>query len=204
MKRVGKGFSGVVTPLYPSIMVQAQEEMGEGSANPTDPHHTPTITQPSTSQPQKKQKSRKTKKKDTKIPQSSGLIEPIVDEAANEENVPIHSNDLLLNGLDDYELLNGCTQEEQEELTFEDMSKLFTLLKKWRKHFVSKESLKKGRNDHPQNQQRRLIRIEKVDVKTKYEMKYDELQSLMEIVFDEEGVAIDAIPLATKPPSIVD
>ncbi|GKE13469.1 hypothetical protein Tco_1417020 [Tanacetum coccineum] len=31
-----------------------------------------------------------------------------------------------------------------------------------------------------------------------------ELQSLMEVIPDEEEVAIDAIPLATKPPSIVD
>ncbi|GJV77788.1 hypothetical protein Tco_1509372 [Tanacetum coccineum] len=31
-----------------------------------------------------------------------------------------------------------------------------------------------------------------------------ELKSLMKIVPDEEEVAIDAIPLATKPPSIVD
>ncbi|GJU87988.1 putative ribonuclease H-like domain-containing protein [Tanacetum coccineum] len=46
MKRVGKGFSGVVTPLFPTMMVQAQEK-----------------------------------------------IEPIADEAANEENVPIQSND---------------------------------------------------------------------------------------------------------------
>ncbi|GJY89056.1 hypothetical protein Tco_0503684 [Tanacetum coccineum] len=29
MKRVGKGFPGVVTPLFPTMMVQAQEEMGE-------------------------------------------------------------------------------------------------------------------------------------------------------------------------------
>ncbi|GKF38288.1 hypothetical protein Tco_0118349, partial [Tanacetum coccineum] len=29
MKRIGKGFSGVVTPLFPTMMVQAQEEMGE-------------------------------------------------------------------------------------------------------------------------------------------------------------------------------
>ncbi|GJU34041.1 hypothetical protein Tco_1182395 [Tanacetum coccineum] len=43
MKRVGKGFSGAVTPLFPTMMVQAQEEMGEGSAMPTDPHHTPII-----------------------------------------------------------------------------------------------------------------------------------------------------------------
>ncbi|GJS19104.1 hypothetical protein Tco_0447736 [Tanacetum coccineum] len=33
--------------------------MGEGSLNPTDPHHTPTFIQPSTSEPQKKQKPRK-------------------------------------------------------------------------------------------------------------------------------------------------
>ncbi|GKC79471.1 hypothetical protein Tco_1130245 [Tanacetum coccineum] len=31
-----------------------------------------------------------------------------------------------------------------------------------------------------------------------------ELKSLMEVIPDEEEVAIDAIPLATKPPSIVD
>ncbi|GKA48850.1 hypothetical protein Tco_0741808 [Tanacetum coccineum] len=50
IKRVGKGFSGAVTPLFPTMMVQAQEEMGEGLAMPTDPHYTP-IIQPSTSQP---------------------------------------------------------------------------------------------------------------------------------------------------------
>ncbi|GJY25458.1 hypothetical protein Tco_0400184 [Tanacetum coccineum] len=53
MKRVGKGFSGRVTPLFPTMVVQAQEEMGEGSAMPTDPHYTPTIIQPLISQPQK-------------------------------------------------------------------------------------------------------------------------------------------------------
>ncbi|GKF70351.1 hypothetical protein Tco_0203408 [Tanacetum coccineum] len=100
MKREGKGFSGRVTPLFPTMMVQAQEEMGEGSASPTDPHHTPIITQPSTSQPQKKQKPRKPKRKDTEIPQSSGPTEPIADEASNEENVPTHYNDPLLNGED--------------------------------------------------------------------------------------------------------
>ncbi|GJT83893.1 hypothetical protein Tco_1058235 [Tanacetum coccineum] len=97
MKREGKGFSGRVTPLFPTIMVQAQEEMSEGSANSIDPYHTPIITQPSTSQPQKKQKPKKPKRKDTKIPQSSGPSEPIADEAINEEYIPTHSNDPLLN-----------------------------------------------------------------------------------------------------------
>ncbi|GJV01644.1 ribonuclease H-like domain-containing protein [Tanacetum coccineum] len=84
MKRVGKGFSGRVTPLFPTMMVQAQEEMGEGFANPTDPQHTPTITQPSSSQPQKKQKPRKPRE-DTRIPQSSCSIKHVADEAVYEE-----------------------------------------------------------------------------------------------------------------------
>nr|GEU47616.1 hypothetical protein [Tanacetum cinerariifolium] len=73
------------TPLFLTMMVQAQEEMGEGSANPTDPHHTPTIIQPLTSQPQKKQKPRKIKRKDTELPQTTCPTTNIVDEAINEE-----------------------------------------------------------------------------------------------------------------------
>ncbi|GJT93644.1 hypothetical protein Tco_1082489 [Tanacetum coccineum] len=45
----GKGFSGRVTPLFQTIMVQAPEELGEGLEIPTDPQHTATIIQPSTS-----------------------------------------------------------------------------------------------------------------------------------------------------------
>ncbi|GJR77469.1 putative ribonuclease H-like domain-containing protein [Tanacetum coccineum] len=85
MKRVGKGFSGRETPLFPTMVVQNQAEMGEGSAIPTDPHHTPTIIQPSTSQPQKKQRSRRPKRKDTEVPQPSGPTSNVADEAVNEE-----------------------------------------------------------------------------------------------------------------------
>ncbi|GJV84081.1 hypothetical protein Tco_1523979 [Tanacetum coccineum] len=66
-------------------MVQHLEEMGEGLANPTDPHHTPTIIQPSTSQPQKTQKPRRPKRKDTEVPQPSGPTTNVADEAVNEE-----------------------------------------------------------------------------------------------------------------------
>ncbi|GJY05608.1 hypothetical protein Tco_0371548 [Tanacetum coccineum] len=67
------------------MVVQAQEKMGKGLAIPTDPRHTPIITKPSTSQPQKKQRPRKTKRKETEIPQSSGPIDNVADEAFNEE-----------------------------------------------------------------------------------------------------------------------
>ncbi|GJV14469.1 hypothetical protein Tco_1359792, partial [Tanacetum coccineum] len=85
MRRVGKGFSGRETPLFPTMLVQAQEEMGKGSANPIDPHHTPTIIQPSISQPQKKQKPRKPRRKDTKVPQPSGPTDNVADEAVYKE-----------------------------------------------------------------------------------------------------------------------
>nr|GEU60198.1 hypothetical protein [Tanacetum cinerariifolium] len=63
--RIGRGFSSRVTPLFQKMVIQNQSELGEGSAMPTDPHHTPMILQPSSSQTQKKQKPRKPKRKDT-------------------------------------------------------------------------------------------------------------------------------------------
>ncbi|GJY14212.1 hypothetical protein Tco_0383521 [Tanacetum coccineum] len=87
MKREGKGFSGRDTPLFPTMMVQAQQEEGEGLAIPTDPHPTPSITQPSSSQPQQKQKPRRKQRKD------SGPTEPITDEATNKERVSTPSYD---------------------------------------------------------------------------------------------------------------
>ncbi|GJU15668.1 hypothetical protein Tco_1143634 [Tanacetum coccineum] len=95
IKREGKCFSGRVTPLFQTMLVQAHEEMGEGSEIPTDPHYTPTITQPSSSQPQRKQKFRKSKKKNTEVPQPGGSTENVPD-----ENVSTTSNDPLLSGED--------------------------------------------------------------------------------------------------------
>ncbi|GKC56974.1 hypothetical protein Tco_1084572 [Tanacetum coccineum] len=83
MKREGKGFSGGRdTPLFPTMIVQAQEQVGEGSEIPTDSHHTPTTTQPLTSKPQKKQ-SRRKQRKDTEDPQLSGTTEPVTDDTKN-------------------------------------------------------------------------------------------------------------------------
>ncbi|GKC68290.1 hypothetical protein Tco_1100888, partial [Tanacetum coccineum] len=84
IRRTRKDFSGNVTPLFATMLVQYQSAVGEGSAIPTDPQHIPTIDQPSitqpitapsTSQPKKTQKPRKPKRKDTEIPQSSGPTE---------------------------------------------------------------------------------------------------------------------------------
>ncbi|GJS13046.1 putative reverse transcriptase domain-containing protein [Tanacetum coccineum] len=85
MRRLGKGFSRRETPLFPTMVVQHQEEISKGSEMPIDPQHTPTITQPSTSQPKKKQKPRKPKRKNTEVPQPSGSSKHVTDEAYQRE-----------------------------------------------------------------------------------------------------------------------
>ncbi|GKE78666.1 hypothetical protein Tco_1544786 [Tanacetum coccineum] len=84
MRRVCKGFFGRVTPLFLTMVVQNQSELGEGLAILTDPHHTPTIIQPST-QPKKTQKPRKPKRKDTQVPPPSDPSENIANEVVHKE-----------------------------------------------------------------------------------------------------------------------
>ncbi|GKB52104.1 uncharacterized mitochondrial protein-like protein [Tanacetum coccineum] len=60
------------------------EKLGEGSSNPTDPQHTPTIIQSST-QPQNTEKPRKPKRKDTQVPQLSDPSDNVADEAVHKE-----------------------------------------------------------------------------------------------------------------------
>ncbi|GJT21294.1 hypothetical protein Tco_0891231 [Tanacetum coccineum] len=104
------------------MMVQAQQEQGEGSANPTDPQHTPIQCPTIIISTQKKHKPRKPKKKDTQIPQSSVPSDNIAEEAINEENVPTHSNDPLLSGEDRLkleELMALCTNLQNKVLDLE-------------------------------------------------------------------------------------
>ncbi|GJS60678.1 putative ribonuclease H-like domain-containing protein, partial [Tanacetum coccineum] len=56
MKRTGKDFSGRITPLFATMMVQPIEEMGEDSDNLTDSTPIPIIDQPSSSSKPKKDK----------------------------------------------------------------------------------------------------------------------------------------------------
>nr|GEU42804.1 ent-kaur-16-ene synthase, chloroplastic-like [Tanacetum cinerariifolium] len=76
---------GGVTPLFPTMLVQAQQEMDEGTKIPTDTQQTPTIILPATSQPQRKQKPRKTRRKETELPQTSVPTDVVADEAVYEE-----------------------------------------------------------------------------------------------------------------------
>nr|GEW73154.1 hypothetical protein [Tanacetum cinerariifolium] len=83
MRRIEKGFSRRITPLFLTMVVQS--ELGKGSVMPTDPHHTPTILQSSSSQPQKTHKPRKPTRMFTTVPQPSNPMEHVADEAFYKE-----------------------------------------------------------------------------------------------------------------------
>ncbi|GJY95011.1 hypothetical protein Tco_0511372 [Tanacetum coccineum] len=114
MKRAGKDFSGRITPLFDTMMVQASEEVGEDSDHPTDSTQIPIIDQPSTSsKPKKKQPSKKTQRQEAEVPQ---------DETKHEESVPTPSNDPQPSGEDSMQLTNLmvlCTKLQTQVLDLE-------------------------------------------------------------------------------------
>ncbi|GKA99162.1 hypothetical protein Tco_0827099 [Tanacetum coccineum] len=117
MKREGKDFSGRVTPLFATMMVQANQEEGVDSGIPTASQQTPITIQPSTSKPQKKQ-SRRKQKKTTAVPHPSDSTAGV----PNEEFVPTHSNDPLLSGEDRLkltDLTDMCTKLSERVLDLE-------------------------------------------------------------------------------------
>ncbi|GJW32809.1 hypothetical protein Tco_0052841 [Tanacetum coccineum] len=112
MKREGKDFSGRVTPLFSTIIVQATQDEGVDSGIATNSQQTPITTQPSSSRPQKKQ-SRRKQRKETEVPQ---------DETHHDDSVPIPSNDLLLSGeyrMQLTELMILCTNLQKHVLDLE-------------------------------------------------------------------------------------
>ncbi|GJX64407.1 hypothetical protein Tco_0298750 [Tanacetum coccineum] len=63
-----KDFSWRITPLFATMIVQASEEVGEDSGQPTDSTQVPILDQPSTSfKPKKKQPSKKTQRQEVEV-----------------------------------------------------------------------------------------------------------------------------------------
>ncbi|GJS37193.1 putative ribonuclease H-like domain-containing protein [Tanacetum coccineum] len=111
MKRAGKDFSGRITPLFDTMMVQPVEEMGDDPDHPTDSTPLHIIDQPySSSQSKKKQPSKKAQRQEAEVPQ---------DEAEHEESVPTPSNDPQPSGKDSMQLTDLmvlCTKLQTQVL----------------------------------------------------------------------------------------
>nr|GEV00970.1 ribonuclease H-like domain-containing protein [Tanacetum cinerariifolium] len=115
-KRQGQGFSGNVTPLFKTTIVNAKKEVGEGLGLHTDSHHTPTDTQPSSSKPQNKIKPKRKQRLATEVHSPSSKI-PV------EESISTPSNDPLPSGEDSIqlnELMIFCTNLQQQVLELEE------------------------------------------------------------------------------------
>nr|GEW48887.1 putative ribonuclease H-like domain-containing protein [Tanacetum cinerariifolium] len=96
----GKDFSGRVTPLFPTMIVQAQQEVDKGTKILTDTQQTPAIIQPTTSQPQRKQNTKKPRRKDTELPQTSMPTRVVADETVYKEMYDSVERDATTTGLD--------------------------------------------------------------------------------------------------------
>ncbi|GJX49166.1 hypothetical protein Tco_0276011 [Tanacetum coccineum] len=136
---------------------EAQEEMGGGSANPTDPHHTPTFTQPSTSQPQKKHKPRNPRK-DTKIPQSSGPTDNVADEAVNEEmDDSLERAATTATSLDVEQDMSNTLQSGEDRLKLEELIEICTKLQQ---RVLDLENTKTAKGQEITSLKRRVKRLE--------------------------------------------
>ncbi|GJU94407.1 uncharacterized mitochondrial protein-like protein [Tanacetum coccineum] len=145
MRREGKDFSGRVTPLFETMMVQANQEEGVDSGIPTDSQQTPITTQPSSSRSQKKQ-SRRKQRKDTTVTQ---------EETQHDDSVPTPSNDPPLSGEDSMqlsELIILCTNLQKQVLDLEKakdaQAKEIADLKNWVQTRVESFEDKDNLGDH--------------------------------------------------------
>ncbi|GJW33742.1 hypothetical protein Tco_0053774 [Tanacetum coccineum] len=130
----------------------------------------------------------------------------------------------------DHQLGERMQAQEQEELSIEEKGILFQqLLEKRRKYFAAKRAEEKRKTNSTKDQQRKIMctylkNMEGYKLKDLKLKEFDSIQEmfdrafkrveddkeiaklkqLMKIIPDEEEVAIEAIPLAVKSPSIVD
>nr|GEV63662.1 reverse transcriptase domain-containing protein [Tanacetum cinerariifolium] len=228
MKQVGKGFSRRETPLFPTIMVQALEDIVTTDAT------TPTISIDEVTLAQALAELKHTEPK----AKAKGIIFRKPEESITTTTaIPKQRSQDK-----DYQLSKRLQAEEQQDLNDEDKAKLFMkLLEKIKKFFATKKKLIDLKNKSFDSIQKMFDRAFKrvntfVDYRTElveesskkaeaeviersskragYELEQEsdkkqkidddkdiaELQQLVKIIPDEVYVAIDAIPLAVKPP----
>nr|GEX96027.1 ribonuclease H-like domain-containing protein [Tanacetum cinerariifolium] len=118
----------------------------------------------------------------------------------------------------DYQLYKRLQAEEQQELNEKHKAKLFMQLLEKRRNFFATKRAKEKRNKPPTQAQKRKIMctyLKNMEGKKLTDLNnksFDSIQKMFDRAFkrlvnsipDEEGIAIDVIPLAVKPPSIVD
>ncbi|GKA60008.1 putative ribonuclease H-like domain-containing protein [Tanacetum coccineum] len=213
-----------VTPLFPTMVIHIQEEMGEGSTMPTDPHHTPTIIQPSTSQPQKSQKPRRPKRKDTKL-----KLQELMELCTNLQQRVLDLETTKSTQANEIKQAPTPTVSSQQpsHVKVQDKGKGKIVepepVKKMSKKDLLRLDEELAFKLQAEEEEERLARekaqqIEEANIawddelscglersrKAETELEENLKKAEAEVMEDEEEVAIDVVPLATKPPTIVD
>nr|GEX54331.1 hypothetical protein [Tanacetum cinerariifolium] len=131
MRIIGASFSGVITPLLDTMMVQAPADMGD---IPVETYQTFIVDQPSTSKPQKPQKPKRKHRKEEET-------------SHDEDHVSTPSSDILPSSEDRFilnELMVFCTSLQEQVFDLQEakdaqekeivsLKKKITKLTKWRK-----------------------------------------------------------------------
>ncbi|GJT00681.1 hypothetical protein Tco_0821850 [Tanacetum coccineum] len=185
MKREGKDFSGRITHLFDTMMVQASEEVGKDSDHPTDSNQIPIVDQPSTSsQPMQKPKSKRKQRKGAEVAH---------DETEHEENVSTPSNDPLPNGKDSMQL-----------------NDVMVLCTKLQKHVLDLEKAKSDQAIEIASLKKRVDKLEKKR-KRMHPNRGEELKILMQMLSTAgeavttagvEDSAVPTIPTTVSKPTV--
>ncbi|GKB97838.1 hypothetical protein Tco_0983975 [Tanacetum coccineum] len=161
------------------------------------------------------------KRKDLPVLKKKRLVKPI-----------LLGNDIQAKVDADYQLAERLQAEEQEQFINKEKATLFKeLLEQRRKHFVAKRAKEKRNKPPTKTQQKKTMisYLKNMEGWNHKDLKFKDFDSIKELfdkalkrenmfvdfrtelvevmdndVSDEEEVAVDAIPLAVKPPSIVD
>nr|GEW43556.1 putative ribonuclease H-like domain-containing protein [Tanacetum cinerariifolium] len=206
-KRVGTGYSGVITPLFEIMMVQAPEVVGD---IPTDTQDIPILTQPSSSQPRGNTNqegnrgrqlrfltpSHKLRKEYLHLPMIHYPMGRIAEIDVNEDLFLIDETAQDQGWIKD-QVLFGVHNLDGDKvfvdvITGEDVEKDAIVAESVKGLELEQESAKK----------QMLVKQEQAKVA---EDDTAELKRCLEIVpKDDDDVAIEATPLSSKSPTIVD
>nr|GEX24463.1 hypothetical protein [Tanacetum cinerariifolium] len=212
MKRVGTGFSRVVTPLFDTMMVQAVEEVGD---LPTANQDTPILNAPSSFQPQRKHKPMRKEKKERNETEMKSSHKAKIAELENRVKKLEEENNSLTKELKSF---NSKVESPNFKETVVDKEKSSKQGRKIavidadaevnlenvynldiaHEETVLNKNAKKQKGDELEKENAEKQNLEE-------QQEAEELKRNLEIVpDDEDDVFVNVAPLSSKPPTSVD
>ncbi|GKC68036.1 putative ribonuclease H-like domain-containing protein [Tanacetum coccineum] len=195
--------------MYPRFVQVFLEKQLEGMSNHKRIYVTPSHTKKIFRNMRTKQKPRNPKRNDTEVPQPSGPTNNVADEAVYEEMDDSLERAATTATSLDVDQDRGNINKTQSKATLNEPSSLGTSSGSGlrRQETMGDTIAQTGFENVSKTSSDSLLVGVNTPQSDEDSLKLKELSKLprlIEVVLDKEEVAIDVIPLATKPPSIVD